>query len=96
MAWKNALLYTELSNQLEARQRTEKHLRQLQTAIDFAGDDILITDEKGTILYYNPAFERQRDDVYLFIVKNSLNRYICPSFYPALGLKLRINQRGCF
>ena len=57
VAWRNATLYSRLSEQLAARKKAESHLQQLQTAIDFVAEDIMITDIDGVILYVNPGFE---------------------------------------
>ena len=57
IAWQNTQMYSQLSDQLEARRRAESSLRQLQTAIEFAAEDIMITNTDGTITYVNPAFE---------------------------------------
>jgi PAS domain S-box-containing protein len=39
------------------RKRSEAELKRLFTAVEQAGESILITDPKGEILYANPAFE---------------------------------------
>jgi two-component system cell cycle sensor histidine kinase/response regulator CckA len=40
------------------RKEAEEALARLATAVEHAGETILITDTDGTILYVNPAFER--------------------------------------
>jgi PAS domain S-box-containing protein len=40
------------------RVRTEQTMRSLAAAIQFAGEQVLITDRHGNIQYCNPAFER--------------------------------------
>ncbi len=48
------------------RKLAELEQRRLFTAIEYAAEDIIITDPEGTIVYVNPAFERitgySRDD----------------------------------
>jgi PAS domain S-box-containing protein len=39
------------------RQKTEEHLRRLSSAVEQTADSVLITDQRGTIEYVNPAFE---------------------------------------
>ena len=43
---------------IDDRKAAEASLSRLRTAIEFAGDDVMITDEDGTIVYVNPSFER--------------------------------------
>lgn len=43
---------------ITARKAAEKERERLSTAIDQAGEAVVITDSKGTIVYVNPAFER--------------------------------------
>ena len=43
---------------IDDRKAAEASLSRLRTAIEFAGDDIVITDEDGTVVYVNPSFER--------------------------------------
>jgi len=40
------------------RQRTEEERARLSSAVEQAGEAILVTDTQGSILYVNPAFER--------------------------------------
>ncbi|OGR26806.1 MAG: hypothetical protein A2277_17510 [Desulfobacterales bacterium RIFOXYA12_FULL_46_15] len=40
------------------RKQTEKSLRRLLSAIEHAGESVVITDTKGAIQYVNPAFEQ--------------------------------------
>ncbi len=40
------------------RKRAEAQLIRLFTAVEHAGESILVTDSEGTILYVNPAFEK--------------------------------------
>jgi len=40
------------------RRLAELEQRRLFTAIEYAAEDIVITDPQGTIVYVNPAFER--------------------------------------
>jgi PAS domain S-box-containing protein len=39
------------------RKKTEEHLRRLSSAVEQTADSVLITDQRGTIEYVNPAFE---------------------------------------
>ncbi len=43
---------------LSERKRSEENLNRLFTAVEQAGETIMITDPEGTILYVNPAFEK--------------------------------------
>ena len=58
VACHNTRMYSQLSEELKARQLAESSLVQLRTAIEFAVEDIMITQTDGTITYVNPAFER--------------------------------------
>ena len=40
------------------QKKSEEHLQRLATAVEQAGESILITDPEGRIQYVNPAFER--------------------------------------
>ncbi len=51
-------LLTRLSSETDRRQRVEEHLIISETAFNQAGEGICVTDESGTILRVNPAFER--------------------------------------
>ncbi len=42
---------------ISERKRSEEQLKRLSTAVEHAGESILITGPDGTILYVNPAFE---------------------------------------
>ena len=39
------------------RKRSEEHLRRLFTAVENAGETIMVTDSEGAIIYVNPTFE---------------------------------------
>jgi two-component system, cell cycle sensor histidine kinase and response regulator CckA len=39
------------------RKRYEEHLQRLVTAVESAGETIVVTDSEGTIIYVNPTFE---------------------------------------
>lgn len=58
----NAQLYTAAANELRQRQRTEEALREseakLRSLIDFSGDGVVLTDEKGAIIEWNRSQER--------------------------------------
>ncbi len=58
----NAQLYTAAANELRQRQRTEDALREsevkLRSLIDFSGDGVVLTDEKGAIIEWNRSQER--------------------------------------
>jgi len=56
VAWKNAFIHSRLSDELAARKKAESHLGELQTAMEFVVEDIMITDTSGKILYVNPGF----------------------------------------
>jgi len=42
---------------ISERKRSEEHLRRLFTAVENAGETIVVTDSEGAIIYVNPAFE---------------------------------------
>ncbi|MCX5971431.1 MAG: PAS domain S-box protein [Coprothermobacterota bacterium] len=58
----NAQLYTAAANELRQRQRTEDALREsevkLRSLIEFSGDGVVLTDEKGAIIEWNRSQER--------------------------------------
>ena len=47
-----------LQQEIVSRKQKEKELLQLVTAIEHAGDSIVVTDQNATIQYVNPCFER--------------------------------------
>jgi PAS domain S-box-containing protein len=47
-----------VSRDVSERKRTEETLRKLSSAVEQAGDSVVITDRDGVIEYVNPAFER--------------------------------------
>jgi PAS domain S-box-containing protein len=56
-----------VSRDISERKKTEDTLRKLSSAVEQAGDSVVITNRDGVIEYVNPAFERstgfQRDEV---------------------------------
>ncbi len=42
---------------ISQRKRSEEHLKRLATAVESAGETIVVTDSEGSIIYVNPAFE---------------------------------------
>ena len=55
---KDVMCILAVARNIDDRKKAEAHLKQLQTAIDFVVEDIMITDVNGLILYVNPGFER--------------------------------------
>ncbi len=53
-----AIGYVLMSRDVTERKRTEEELVRLATAIEQAAEVVVITDEKGSIQYVNPAFEK--------------------------------------
>ena len=51
--------YSDLATQAWASRKTGVHTESLTTAIECAGEAVLITDVNGVILYANPAFSTQ-------------------------------------
>ncbi len=67
VSWANKSIYDDtgkvsgilsVGNDITARKRAEEELQLLSTAIEHAAESVMITDQKGTIQYVNPAFEK--------------------------------------
>lgn len=46
-----------VTRDITKRKISEEHLKRLATAVESAGETIVVTDAKGTIIYVNPTFE---------------------------------------